>query len=126
MRRFAAGQRVPVVAGGATTISPVSADVESARRDWEDAYRRLEEAARDPARAEQLRLQLAVVTDELRKRVGSSFVLADLVTEYPHADSWAWGAVSERAPAPGWPRTLSVVEGAAFHLYARGAVDYSP
>ncbi len=104
----------------------VSADVESARRDWEDAFRRVEEAARDPARAEQLRLQLAVVTDELRKRVGSSFTLADLVTEYPHADSWAWGAVSERAPTPGWPRTLSVVEGAAFFLYARGAVDYAP
>jgi len=104
----------------------VSADLESARHDWEDAYRRLEEAARDPARAEQLRLQLGVVTDELRKRVGSSFTLADLVTEYRDADSWARDTVSERAAAPGWPRTLSVVEGAAFHLYARGAVDYAP
>ena len=104
----------------------MTADLESAKRDWEDAYRRLEEAARDPARAEQLRLQLGVVTDELRKRVGSSFTLRDLVTEYRDADSWAWGAVSERAPAPGWLRTVSVVEGAAFHLYARGAVDYAP
>ncbi|OFW75184.1 MAG: hypothetical protein A2Y55_10220 [Actinobacteria bacterium RBG_16_68_12] len=104
----------------------MSADLESARHDWEDAYRRLEEAARDPARAEQLRLQLGVVTDELRKRVGSSFTLADLVTEYRDADSWARDTVSERAAAPGWPRTLSVVEGAAFHLYARGAVDYAP
>ena len=104
----------------------MTADLESARRDWEDAYRRLEEAARDPARAEQLRLQLGVVTDELRKRVGSSFTLRDLVTEYRDADSWAWDTVSERAAAPGWPRTLSVVEGAAFHLYARGAVDYAP
>ena len=104
----------------------MTADLESAKRDWEDAYRRLEEAARDPARAEQLRLQLGVVTDELRKRVGSSFTLADLVTEYRDADSWARDTVSERAAAPGWPRTLSVVEGAAFHLYARGAVDYAP
>ena len=104
----------------------MTADLESARRDWEDAYRRLEEAARDPARAEQLRLQLGVVTDELRKRVGSSFTLRDLATEYREADSWAWDTVSERAPAPGWPRLLSVVEGAAFHLYARGAVDYAP
>ncbi len=104
----------------------MTADLESARHDWEDAYRRLEEAARDPTQAEQLRLQLEVVTDELRKRVGSSFTLGDLAAEYRHADSWAWGAVSERAPAPGWPRTLSVVEGAAFHLYARGAADYAP
>ncbi len=104
----------------------MSADLESARREWEDAYSRLEEAARDPAHAEQLRLQLEVITGELRKRVGSSFTLGALATEYRHADSWAWGAVSERAPAPGWPRTVSVVEGAAFHLYARGAVDYVP
>ena len=104
----------------------MTAGLESAKRDWEDAYRRLEEAARDPARAEQLRLQLAVVTDELRKRVGSSFTLRDLEAEYRHADSWAWDVVSERAAAPGWPRTLSVVEGAAFFLYARGAVDYAP
>jgi hypothetical protein len=34
--------------------------------------------------------------------------------------------VSERAPTPGWPRTLAIVQDAAFHLYQRGAVDYSP
>jgi len=104
----------------------MTAGLESAKRDWEDAYRRLEEASGDPAHGEQLRLQLDVVTDELRKRVGSSFTLGDLAAEYRQADSWAWDAVSERAGAPGWPRTLSVVEGAAFHLYARGAVDYAP
>ena len=35
-------------------------------------------------------------------------------------------AVSERAPTPGWPRTLAIVQDAAFHLYQRGAVDYAP
>jgi hypothetical protein len=104
----------------------VSVALESARQDWEDAYRRLEEAARDPRYAEQLRLQLAVVTDELRKRIGSSFTLDDLARAYGTADEWIRDAVSEHAPTPGWPRTLSVVEGAAFHLYARGAVDYTP
>jgi hypothetical protein len=34
-------------------------------------------------------------------------------------------ALSEQA-APGWIRTLAVVEGAAFHIYSRGAVDYRP
>jgi len=104
----------------------VTPDVESARHDWEDAYRRLEEAARDPLRAEGLRLQLEVVTAELRKRVGGTFTLGELATEYRHSDAWSRDAVAERASTPGWPRTLSVVEGAAFHLYARGAVDYEP
>jgi hypothetical protein len=34
--------------------------------------------------------------------------------------------VAEQSPAPGWPRTLSLVEAAAFHLYSRGAQDYLP
>lgn len=101
-------------------------DVVSARHDWEDAYRRLEAATRDPLRAEGLRLQLEVVTAELRKRVGAMFTLAELATEYRYSDAWSWDAVAERASTPGWPRTLAIVEGAAFHLYARGAVDYEP
>jgi hypothetical protein len=34
--------------------------------------------------------------------------------------------VAERAAAPGWPRTLSLVVDAACHLYSRAAVDYQP
>jgi len=104
----------------------VAPDVETARRDWEEAYRRFEEETRDPLGAERLRLQLEVVTDELRKRVGSTFTLAELAAEYRHADAWAWPAVSERGAVPGWSRTVALVEGAAFHLYARGAADFAP
>ena len=102
------------------------ADVESARRDWEDAYRRLEETARDDARAEELRSELEVVTNELRRRVGSTFTLEELATEYLHADQWVFASVAERGPSAGSLLTASIVEGAAFHLYARGAIDYSP
>ena len=101
-------------------------DVESARREWEDAYRRLEVVADDSVEAERLRVQLDAVTDELRKRLGTTFTLGELAGEYRYADDWARDAVSERAATPGWPRTLTFVEGAAFHLYARGAVDYAP
>jgi hypothetical protein len=104
----------------------VTPDVESARREWEDAHRRLEVASDNGLEAERLRRQLEVVTDELRRRVGSMFTLGELAGEYLIADEWARHAVSERAATPGWPRTLAVVEGAAFHLYARGAVDYTP
>jgi hypothetical protein len=104
----------------------VTADVESARHDWADAYRRLTEAASDAAGAEGLRRQLIAVTEELRRRVGGTFTLAELAEEYKRADGWARETVAEKAFAPGWPRSLAVVEGAAFHLYSRGAVDYSP
>jgi hypothetical protein len=104
----------------------VTADIESAKRDWEDAYRRLGEEMRDPTRAEPLRMQVGTVLDELRKRVGGTYTISELAAEYRHAEVWARDAVSERAAAPGWPRTLSVVEGSAFHLYARGAADYEP
>ena len=103
----------------------VTADVESARLEWEDAYRDLGEAARDPASEEVLRAQLEAVTNELRRRVGGTFTLRELADEYVHADAWARQALAEGA-TPGWPRTQSLVEGAAFHLYSRGAVDYAP
>ncbi len=101
-------------------------DVESARRDWDDAYRRLEEASRDPARADGLRMQLRAVMEELRKRVGSTFTLGELAAEYQRADVWTRDAVAADELGPQWLATLSIVEGAAFRLYARGAVDYQP
>jgi hypothetical protein len=111
----------------AHTIDAVSSsDVDSARREWGEAYRRLEEESRDSGRAGGLRAQLAAMTDELRKRVGSTFTLGELAQEYRRADSWALQAVGgDELPAE-WLATLAYVEGAAFHLYARGAVDYEP
>jgi len=104
----------------------VTPDLESARHEWADAYRRLAEEQRDPRAAESLRVQLRVVTEELRRRIGSTFTLGELAAEYARADEWAWSALDERAGSPGWPASLAVVEGAAFHLYARGATDYEP
>ena len=111
--------------GARLVCADVTADVESARLEWQDAHRDLAEAVQDPAREEDLRLQLEAVTSELRRRLGGTFTLRELADEYARADVWARGAVAEGA-GPGWPRTLSLVEGAAFHLYSRGAVDYAP
>jgi hypothetical protein len=104
----------------------VTPEVESARRDWEDAHRRLLEEVRDPGKADALHLQLEAVADELKKRLGSAYTLRELASEYERADDWARHAVAERAATSGWPGTLSIVEGAAFLLYSRGAVDYKP
>ena len=104
----------------------MSGDVESSRRDWEEASRRYEAESRDPVQAERLRPQLTLLREELRKRIGSTFTHAELADEYRTSEAWARDVVSERAAAPGWPRTLSIVEGTAFHLHSRGAVDYQP
>lgn len=101
-------------------------DLESARLEWERAYRDLAELARDPAQESRVRPQLEAVTSELRRRVGGTFTLRELVDEYTVADLWAREILAEQAASPDWPRTLTLVEGAAFHLYARGAVDYKP
>lgn len=102
------------------------AEMESARREWEDGHRRLLEQARDETTRDRLLAQVDVVAAELRRRVGGVFTLRELAEAYARSDEWSRAVVSEQAPAPGWPRTLSLVEAAAFHLYARGAQDYAP
>ena len=102
------------------------AEVESARREWQEGHSRLFEQAPDRDARERLLAQVEAVMDELRRRVGGTFTLAELGGVYAGAERWSRETVAERSPAPGWPRTLSLVEAAAFHLYARGAVDYEP
>jgi hypothetical protein len=103
----------------------VTEDVLSARLEWEDAYRRLTEAAGDETTAKAFGLQLDAVTAELRRRVGGVFTLRELADEYARAEVWAREALAELGVS-GWARTLWLVEGAAFHHYSRGAVDYQP
>lgn len=107
-------------------MAVTEAEVESARREWQDGHRRLLEVARDGAARERLLEQVDAVAAELRRRVGGTFSTRELAAAYADAERWTRAVVAERAAAPGWPRTLSLVEAAAFHLYARGAQDYEP
>jgi hypothetical protein len=100
--------------------------VEAARQQWAEGNRRLESQASDADLYARLLAQLEVATEELRKRIGETFTLAQLADVYNGSDAWMREAVGERAATPGWTRQLSVVQDAAFHLYARGATDYSP
>lgn len=101
-------------------------EIESARREWDEGRRRLLEDADDLREKERLLAQVDAVTEELRRRVGGTFTLAELTRAYAGADAWSREIVSQRAPTPGWPRTLALVEATAFHVYSRGAVDYVP
>lgn len=104
----------------------MSHDLASARRDWEDGERRFELACRDRAQAERLLEQFDLISAELRRRVGGTFTLSLLADAYAASDGWARQAIEEHAPRPGWARSVSMAADAAFHVYARGAVDYTP
>jgi hypothetical protein len=102
----------------------VSTSLESARLEWDESHRRLGDEPGD--RRRQLLEQVDAVIDELRRRVGATFTLAELAAHYAGAERWSREIVAATQPPPGWPRTLALVEGAAFHLFSRGAVDYTP
>jgi hypothetical protein len=104
----------------------VIAHLDLVRDDWEAGHRRLELASRDDAQAAMLAAHVDLISAELRRRVGSTFTLEMLAEAYVGADVWVRQAIEEQAPAPGWARTIAMVEDAAFHVYARGAVDYAP
>ncbi len=104
----------------------MTADIVRVRAEWEHGHARLVEEARDPAAADRLYRQVDAVLDELRKRVGATFTLGELSDAYAESERWVREAVADRVSAPGWPRTLSIVGDAAFHIYSRGAADYSP
>jgi hypothetical protein len=100
--------------------------VELARREWEEAHRRLEAEKDDPRRYRQRLDQLELVLDGLPRHVGQTYTLAELTAAYHGAERWARELIEERAATPGWPRDLALVVAAAFHAYQLGAVDYAP
>lgn len=107
----------------ALACAPVAID--TLRVNWARAYRELE-AATPPRRQRQLFAAMNAVTDDLRRRVGQTFTFAELLHAYESVERWGREAVAEQATYDGWARDLALVEDAAFHAYARGAVDYEP
>ena len=99
---------------------------ELARQEWADGYRRLESEREEPARYRVLLAQVGAIADELRRRVGSVFTLAELADEYSGADRWVAEALAALPVEARYPAGVSVATDAAFHLYARGAQDYAP
>ena len=93
--------------------------VEHARQQWDEGHRRLQSYSVDRALFLHLHAQVGVVVAELNRRVGQTFTLAELADAYREADRWIYEVLG---PA----RHLTIVQDAAFHDYARGAVDYAP
>jgi hypothetical protein len=106
-------------------VAQPEALVDSTRREWAEAHRRLQSLASDQGLYRRLVEELEFVTDELRRRVGEIFTLEQLVVAYGDADHWSREVLEERG-APGAHRHAALLEDAAFHLYSRGASDYRP
>jgi hypothetical protein len=100
--------------------------VPAARLEWEEAERRFEVEARDPRRATAVLRQRDVVLEELRRRIGPTFTLAELVAVYADSERWLSEVIEERAPSRGWATTATLAGDAAFHAFSRQALDYEP
>ena len=100
--------------------------LETTRREWEDGNRRLQAAASDRTLFARLLAEVELILDQLRRRVGQTFTLAELAAAYRDSDRWVQETLIEAEPAPGWPARTTTVQDAAFYLYSRGAIDYGP
>jgi hypothetical protein len=100
--------------------------LDTVRSDWERAYRDVEVERRNPRRYRQLLRAVEAVTQALRARVGQTYTLQQLANAYGDVERWGRDAVAEHAQYEGWARDLALVEDAAFHDYARGALDFEP
>lgn len=99
--------------------------VENAVFQWEDGYRSLQAARSEPRAYAVLGRVVMAVHDELRKRLGSSFSIAELAELYREGADWALDLAIGTAPVDGpLPDTATAVD-AAFHLYMREATDFA-
>jgi hypothetical protein len=101
-------------------------DIELARQHWQDGNRRVEATRADRGRYQRLVGDIDLVVAHLRKRVGQRFTLDELAQAYDGADDWVRELLDDADPEGGVPTEPGTVGDAAFHLYARGAVDYRP
>ena len=97
--------------------------LESALMAWQQGMRRLDEPG--PLRAPRARI-VEAVTLELRRRVGPTFTLGDLLRAYHEAAHWYTELAARVAPGVPEAWDASVALDGAFGLYARDAVSEMP
>ena len=93
--------------------------LENAITQWQEGERRL----RESPRGEQSHLDDAIysVIEELRRRLGSKFLVSELVDLYYEGTDWAEDVAQRRATGA----DTSAVVDVAFGRYARGAADFA-
>ena len=103
----------------------MSFSVESAVHQWEEGYRRLNDARSDPRSHRALGRAVVAVEDELRKRLGSTFTVSELSTLYRDAGEWGLELTIDALPGRSELWDSSTVVDAAFYLYMREAADFA-
>jgi hypothetical protein len=103
----------------------VSYSVESAVLQWEEGYRRLQNAREEPRLHQALGRAVLAVEDELRKRLGSTFSVAELATLYRQDSDWGLELTMQTLPDRSELWDGSTVVDAAFYLYMREAADFA-
>ncbi|MEA2377599.1 MAG: hypothetical protein QOK00_1959 [Thermoleophilaceae bacterium] len=93
--------------------------LENALYQWQDGHRRLADAP-EPARAD-LEQAADVVVEELRKRLGSTFLLEELADFYDAGTDWATALASRHRAGT----DAAAVVDAAFARYAREASNFA-
>jgi hypothetical protein len=93
--------------------------VENALYQWREGERRVA-AAPEPARAD-LQGAADAVVEELRRRLGSSFVLDELADFYAEDTDWAMELARRHAAGS----DAAAVVDAAFNRYARESKNYA-
>jgi hypothetical protein len=68
---------------------------------------------------------VVAVQDELRRRLGSTFSVAELAGLYREGTDWALEIAVGRSPDDSRLWDLSIGADAAFYLYMREAADYA-
>jgi hypothetical protein len=101
-----------------------SPEVENAVLQWEEGYGRLEDARSEPPLYRALGRTVVAIQNELRKRLGSTFSVAELAALYREAD-WPLDVAMRTRPEDLRRWDPSVATDAAFYLYMREAADFA-
>jgi hypothetical protein len=103
----------------------VEALIENTILQWEEGYRRLQEARSDPTAYRALGREVVAVEDELRKCLGSSFSIEELAGVYRQDIDWDLELAMRSIPPNSVSWDSSTVVDAAFYLYMREASDFA-
>lgn len=95
-----------------------------ARSRWEEGEQRVRRHTGDSHRRDVLERVIDSLVGELEKRIGQTFATSELIELHDSAEPWCTRIAHEVAPDAPWAWELDTVQNAAFHRYARRAVDY--
>ena len=91
--------------------------------EWEAGAHRLAELDEPPRREAVYRAVVNAIVDELNRRMGQTYSLAELTEEYDLSADWC-RHVAQLTTEHIWAHDLTIVQDAAFARFARDAVDY--